>query len=346
MGRHEHGHTHEADSHMNGEPHDHGPHAHGSNDHGTHGHGSHDHRSHDHGSHGHGAHAHTLSGRKIFWVTLLNASITIAEFIGGVISGSVALLSDAAHNLSDTLAIALSYIANRIAGKPRDARRTYGYQRAEILAAFVNAAVLMAISGFLILEAIRRYAAPEPIKGTLMIVVATIGLVANLLSVLVLEKDSHGNLNIRSSYLHLLGDTASSVGVLLAGIAIRLWNILWLDPTVTLLISLYILRETWHVLKTAVDILMQASADLDYEAIAKDVQKIPSVRNIHHMHSWLANESTIHFEAHVDMEDMSLCDAGEILARIESLLEDTYGITHITLQAETDRCETKTLIGS
>ncbi len=115
----------------------------------------------------------------------------------------------------------MSYIANRIAGKPKDAKRTYGYQRAEILAAFVNAAVLIAISAFLIVEAIRRYASPEPIKGTLMIVVASIGLVANLLSVLVLEKDSHGNLNIRSSYLHLLGDTASSVGVLLAGIAIN-----------------------------------------------------------------------------------------------------------------------------
>lgn len=308
-------------------------------------HQEHEHQ-HSHDPHDHGKGIHILSGRKIFWVTLLNASITITEFIGGLLSGSVALLSDAAHNLSDTLAIALSYVANRIAGRPKDAKRTYGYKRAEILAALINASVLIVISAFLIIEAIRRFSSPEPIKGTMMIVVASIGLVANLLSVLLLEKDSHENLNIKSSYLHLLGDTASSVGVLLAGVAIKLWGILWLDPTVTLLISLYIIRETWHVLKTAVDILMQASAELDYNAIADDVQKIALVQDIHHMHSWLEDERTIHFEAHVDMIDMSLCDAGLILGQIETLLKGKYGISHITLQAESDRCDSKQLIGS
>src|SRR5665647_577003 len=177
---------------------------------------------HDHSETGHTHDVSTMSGKKIFWVTILNASITAVEIIGGILSGSLALLSDAIHNLSDTIAIALSYFANKIAGKPKDAKRTYGYKRAEILAAFINASVLIALSLLLIIEAIKRFNSPEEINGTLMIVVASIGLVANLLSVFLLEKDSHENLNIKSSYLHLLSDTVSSLGVLVGGIAICL----------------------------------------------------------------------------------------------------------------------------
>ena len=128
------------------------------------------------------------------------------------------------------MAIALSYFANVIAQRPKNPRKTFGYKRAEILAAFVNSAVLLAISVFLIFEAIRRWQAPEAINGTLMIIVASIGLSANLLSVILLEKDSHGNLNIRSSYLHLLSDTVSSVGVVIGGIAINIWGVVWIDP--------------------------------------------------------------------------------------------------------------------
>jgi cobalt-zinc-cadmium efflux system protein len=277
-------------------------------------------------------------------VTSLNALITAAEIIGGLLSGSLSLLSDAVHNLSDTFAIALSYIANRIAQKPEDARRTYGYKRAEILAAFVNSSVLTIISSVLVVEAIRKFSSPEAIKGSLMIFVASIGLVANLVSALVLKKDSHENLNIKSSYLHMLGDAVSSVGVLLAGITIRLWGIVWIDPVVTLLISLYIIRETWQVIKKTVDILMQSSAVLDYDAIAKDVEAFPEVNNIHHVHSWMGNEKTVYFEAHVDMVDMTLCEADIILGRIESLLKDKYDISHTTLQAETDKCHDKSLI--
>lgn len=173
---------------------------------------------------GHSHEVSTLSGKKIFWVTLLNATITITEIVGGILSGSLALLSDAVHNLSDTIAIALSYYANKIAQKPKDARRTFGYQRAEILSAFVNSSVLLAISILLIIEAFKRWRSPEHIDGTLMIIVALIGLIANFVSVFLLEKDSHQNLNIKSSYLHLLSDTVSSVGVLAGGIAIRLWG--------------------------------------------------------------------------------------------------------------------------
>lgn len=293
---------------------------------------------HSHSDAEHTHNASSLSGNKIFWVTLLNASITIAEIVGGLLSGSLALLSDAVHNLSDTVAIALSYIANRISQKPKDAKRTYGYKRAEILSAFINATVLLAISLFLIIEAVRRFSAPESINGTLMITVAFIGLVANFISVYLLERDSHENLNIKASYLHLISDTVSSVGVLAGGIAIKIWGIVWVDPLVTVLISLYILKETWHVIKKTVDILMQSSASLDYGAIKSGIEKMAKVKNVHHVHSWMSNEKTIYFEAHIDMEDILLSEVEIIYDRIETFLKEQHGISHVTLQAEVNKC--------
>lgn len=282
-----------------------------------------------------------LSGRKIFWVTVLNATITIAEIIGGILSGSLALLSDAVHNLSDTVAIALSYFAYKIGQKPRDSKRTFGYKRVEILAAFINATVLMVISAVLIIEAIKRWQSPEVINGTMMLVVAFIGLAANFISVLLLEKDSRENINIKSSYLHLLSDTVSSLGVLAGGIAILLWNIVWIDPLITLLVSLYIIREAWRVIQMTVLILMQSSPALDYEAIKAEVERIDQVNNIHHVHAWMTNEKTIYFEAHIDLDDMPLSQVEGIYDEIESLLKKNHGIYHVTLQPEVDKCSDK-----
>lgn len=298
---------------------------------------------HDHSETGHTHDVSTMSGKKIFWVTILNASITAVEIIGGILSGSLALLSDAVHNLSDTVAIALSYFAYRISKRPKNPKKTYGYKRAEIVSAFINSTVLLAISFVLIIEAFKRWQSPESIDGMLMIIVALIGLIANLVSVFLLEKDSHSSLNIKSSYLHLLGDTVSSVGVLFGGIAIKLWSVVWIDPLITILISAYITVETWKVLKKTINILMQSSADLDYEAIKKEVDMIDKVKNIHHVHSWMTNEKTIYFEAHIEMDDMQLSEAGQIYDKIEYLLKEEHGISHITLQAEVDKCEDKNI---
>ena len=272
---------------------------------------------------------------------MLNAIITITEVVGGLLSGSLALLSDAIHNLSDTAAIVISYIANKIAQKPNTPRKTFGYKRAEVLAAFINATALLAISAFLIVEAFHRWQDPQIINGTLMIVVAFIGLSANLLSVLLLERDSHHNLNIKSSYLHLLGDTISSVGVVVGGIAISIWGVTWVDPLVTLLISLYIIKETWQIIRKTVDILMQSSADLDYSKMKSDIEALDHVRNLHHIHSWMINEDTIYFEAHLELDNMELCDAQVIYEQIEHLLQNKYHISHVTLQAEVDKCNDK-----
>jgi len=304
---------------------------------------SNDKNVHNHSGSGH-IHDHAgVSGKRIFWVVLLNATITAAEFIGGLLSGSLALLSDATHNLSDTAAIALSYFANRIAQKPRDAQKTFGYKRAEILAAFLNSSVLLVISLFLIIEAVKRFRNPETIDGALMITVAVIGLLANLLSVFLLHRDSRDNLNIRASYLHLISDTVSSMGVIAGGVIIRIWGIFWVDPLITILIALYIINKAWAVVRKTVDILMQSAADLDYEDVKKGIENITGVKNIHHVHSWMSNEKTIYFEAHIDMEDMPLCEAEKIYDQIEQYLKEQHGISHVTLQAEVNKCQDKAI---
>jgi cobalt-zinc-cadmium efflux system protein len=289
----------------------------------------------------HGRDQVNLSPAKYLGVTLLNGLITVVEVVGGILSGSLALLSDAAHNLGDTVSIATSYVAWRIAGKKKDVRRTYGYKRAEIIAAFVNASALVAISLFLVFEALRRFRNPELIDSGLMIGVALFGLVANFVSMRLLKKEAHGNMNVRSSYLHLLGDTVSSVGVLGGGIAIRVWGLFWIDPLVTVSISLYIMRESWVIVKNSVNILMQSAADLDYGAMQREIEAIPEVRDIHHVHTWMANEETVYFEAHIDLDDCLLSGACVVADKIEGLLKERYGIAHVTLQFETGRCSEK-----
>ncbi|GAB6109969.1 cation diffusion facilitator family transporter [Fusibacter bizertensis] len=294
--------------------------------------------------HNHSHEIEKVSGKKIFWVTVLNATITITEVIGGLLSGSLALLSDSVHNLSDTIAIALSFFANKIAQKPKNIRKTYGYKRAEILAAFFNSSILFVISTILIFEAYKRFKSPELINGTLMISIAIIGLLANFISVYLLKKDAHENLNIKSSYLHLMSDTVSSIGVVLGGIVIKLWNVTWIDPVITILISLYILRETWHIIKNTVDILMQSSPDLNYDEIKRGIEGMDKVINIHHVHAWMINEKTIHFEAHIDMEDVKLSEVEKVYEEIEHFLIDHHGVSHITIQPEVNRCCDKEVV--
>jgi len=295
--------------------------------------------NHSHKCSGH-SHAHSakgLSTKKFFWVILLNAFITAVEIAGGILSGSLALLSDAIHNLSDTISIALSFFAWKISGKEKNMRKTYGYKRAQIIAAFINASTLIAISIFLIFEGMKRFANPETINTSLMIGVAAFGLLANLFSMVLLERDSHGNMNVRSAYLHMMGDMVSSVGVLLGGVAIKLWGILWIDPVLTIVIAIYILFESFKIVKKSVDILMQSSAEIDYGALRKDIETMSEVNNIHHVHTWMVDENTVYFEAHIDMPDCLLSAICPISQKIEKLLKEKYGVSHCTLQFETAR---------
>ena len=230
-------------------------------------------------------HHHAQSGiseRNLLAAVVLNFTITAAEITGGLISNSLALLSDAMHNLGDGIAVGMAYLANRISKKDSNERKTFGYRRIEILTAFLNAVILAAICIFLIAEAIKRFQDPEPIRGLVMFIVAGIGLVANLLAVILLRTDAGKNMNIRAAYLHLLGDTLSSVVVIIGGILIYFFNIYWIDPLITILISLYILRETFYLLRDSFNILMQSTPkELDLEQIRVDLEGIEEVQAPH-----------------------------------------------------------------
>lgn len=288
--------------------------------------------------------ANGISPRKMFIVTALNIIITLAELSGGIISGSLALLSDALHNFSDAISLVISYLAIKIAGKASDTKKTFGYKRAEVVAAFVNAAVLAGICCYLVIEAIKRFFHPEPVMGLLMLTVAFVGLVANLISVLLLHKSAKQSMNIRSSYLHLLGDTISSVGVVLGGVAIYYWHVYWLDPLITVLVALYIFKESLFIMKNATNIMMQGAPRLDYLTLKKDVENITGVKNIHHLHAWYLNEQKTHFEAHIDVKDMQVSQTQTISGEINSLLKEKYGFSHVTLQFECDLCADKSML--
>ena len=290
-------------------------------------------------SHNHSHDVSEMSGTRILITVLLNLFITIAELVGGLVAHSLSLISDSLHNFSDAISVLLTYFALKISKKGKNIKMTYGYKRAQILVAFVNSAVLFIISVFLVFEAVKRFRNPEEIKGTLMIIVASIGLVANVIGVLLLERDSHDNMNIKSSYLHLFSDAVSSVGVLLGGVAIKLWNIFWIDPLVTILIALYIVKETWHIIKKSIDILMQSSADLDYPKLKSDIEKIKDIINIHHVHTWLGDEKTIYFEAHVVLGNILISETQSIQLEIEKILKHHYKINHVTIQFESENSD-------
>ncbi|MCO6040669.1 cation diffusion facilitator family transporter [Thermococcus alcaliphilus] len=274
---------------------------------------------------------------------VLNITITLAEVIGGILSGSLALLSDSLHNFSDSMSILASYLAIKIGERERNEKYTFGYKRAEILVAFVNSAVLVGVALFLLVEAYKRFKNPEPINGPLMLGVALIGLLANLISVLLLHEHAHESMNVRSAYLHLLSDTLSSVAVVVGGIAIIKWNILWIDPLITVLISLYILREGYEILRESVEVLMEASPNLNFEEIKREIESIPGVKNAHHFHAWRVGEKEIHFECHVEVNDMPLSEAQKLIDDIAERLK-SFGITHVTIQLEAGRCGDKNTI--
>jgi len=282
-----------------------------------------------------------LKGRLIFSI-ILNFTITAVEVIGGLLSGSLALLGDSLHNFSDAMSLIASYIALRIGERRANEKYTFGYKRAEILVAFVNSAVLIGVSLFLFVEAYERFESPRPVDTGIMLSVALVGLIANLLSVLLLHGHAHG-LNVRSAYLHLLSDTLSSVAVVAGGLLILFYGINWVDPLVTVLIALYILREAYEILRESVEILMEASPKLDLSLIKSEIESIPGVRNAHHFHAWRIGENGVHFECHVEVEDMPLSRAQGIIDEVENRLRK-YGITHVTVQLEADRCGEKDVI--
>ena len=278
-----------------------------------------------------------VSTVRFFWVTVLNILITVVEILGGLLSGSLALLSDAFHNLSDSASIVISYIAQRIATKPETPQRTFGYRRAEILSALLNAGLLIVIALFIVIEAVKRFMHPDHVNGDIMTVVAVVGLLANFISAGLLHAGSRHSLNIKATYLHILADALSSIGVVITGIILIFWHVKWLDPVVSVLVALYIAYEALPIIQKTINILMQAAPDIDYDAIKKDITSIPQVNSVHHVHAWLIDEHHTTFSAHINCEDIKLSEVEPIYRQISKLLQDKYHISHITIQAECQR---------
>lgn len=259
----------------------------------------------------------STSGRLIITV-ILNFVITIAQIIGGIISGSLSLISDALHNLSDALSMAISYVALRLKRKDSSYNHTFGLKRAEILAAFINSSVLVGISIYLFYEAVVRFFNPSVIDGKLMLIVAVIGLAANVIGMILLRKDSGESMNIRSSYLHLLTDTISSVAVILGGLAIYYFDVYWIDPLLTVIIGVYILKESYSIVIDSVHVLMEgAPKEINIDEVVESISELDAVEDVHHIHVWSVGENDTYFEAHINVKDMLISEAKPVQAEIE-----------------------------
>lgn len=301
------------------------------------------HNHHNHHSHSHGHHHHDakdMKGWKIGVSILLNIIITVGQVIGAGISGSVALMTDALHNFSDVISLVISYIANKLTHKEATTSKTYGYKRAEILAAFINSATLIGVAIFLIIEAIERFSTPITIKADIVIWFAIGSIVINFLSVVILHRDSKDNMNIRSAYLHLLTDVMTSIAVMLGGFAMKYYNVFWIDGLLTLLIATYLIYSSFALLKEATKVLMQFTPEgINLDEINTEVSKIEGIKNLHHLHVWQLNDNKSMLEAHVEMEtDIMLSEFQEKLKEIEDILHK-FGIDHTNIQPELNKCE-------
>ena len=277
---------------------------------------------------------------------LLNIVITAAQVVGGLISGSLSLLSDALHNFSDVLSLIISFIANKLSSKEASVSKTFGYKRAEIIAAFINAASLIVIAVLLITEAVHRFLNPQTIDSTLVIWLAVLAIVGNGFSVLLMKADSKTNMNMRSAYLHLFTDMLASVAVLIGGLLMKYYQLYWVDSVLTAGIAIYLIVVGYDLLKSSFNVLMLFTPhDIVIKDIVETVCKIKEVKNIHHIHIWQLNELEVHLEAHVEFyENISLSEFDAVLTKIEKVANDEFNINHINIQPEFNRKDPKDII--
>ena len=294
----------------------------------------------------HHNHNHKLRGRNLLISILLNVLITLAQFIGGIISGSLALLSDALHNFSDVLSLIISYMATLLARKEASANRTFGYKRAEIIAAFVNSATLIVVAVILIIEAIERFASPQEIESNLVIGLSLLGILANGFSVLLLRKDADRNMNMKSAYLHLLTDMMASVAVLIGGLLMKFYEWFWVDPALTILIALYLIYMGYDLLRNSTRVLMLFTPEtIEVKEIVEVINALEGIKNVHHVHIWQLNEDEVHLEAHIDFDrNITLSEFDTVLEVIEEKVYHKFGINHVNIQPEFGKCDSKNVI--
>ncbi len=293
---------------------------------------------HDHSGHHHHDVSDT-SDRRLAISLALNIGITLAEVAGGILSNSLALLSDAVHNFSDASSLGVSWLARRISRMARTPNHSFGFKRAEILASLVNTVALMGIGAFLMVESIKKFLHPEPVLGNIMLTVAVIGLIGNLVTAWLLHSDSKKSLNIRAAYLHIVMDTLSSVGVIAAALLMMAYGWFWLDPMLTLLVSLYVLRASWPLLKTTIHILMQGTpGNIDARKLVGRLEESPDVIDVHHVHLWTTDGNDLFLEAHVALCCDPRPDTDVVIGNLSEIASREFGIDHVTFQPEFARC--------
>jgi cobalt-zinc-cadmium efflux system protein len=269
----------------------------------------------------------------------LTLAFVIIEAGAGIFANSLALLTDAAHNLTDIIALGLTWFAVRITSQPANAQKTYGYHRAGILVALLNSTTLVLISLGIFYEAYQRFMNPPEVQSGILIGVGLIAVVVNLVTALLVHRGSEHDLNLRSAFVHLMGDVLSTVGAVIAGVIIYFTNANWLDPFVSVLIGFLILYNAWGILKDAIDILLEATPrDVDVQAMVKDIAQVEGVLGVHDIHVWSLTQSLRTMSAHILTNDLHLSAGADIQHRINELLSHRYNIAHATLQLECVDC--------
>ena len=291
-------------------------------------------------------HKHKVKGKNLIYSILLNILITIAQIVGGVISGSLALISDALHNFSDVLTLVFSYIAHKLSRRKASIDQTFGFKRAELIAAFVNAATLIIVALFLIYGAVERFFNPHEIKSGLVIWLAILGIAVNGFSAILLKKDADHNLNMKSAYVHLFTDMLASVAVLIGGLLMKYFGWFWVDSVMTILIAIYLIVVGIDLLKTSTKMLMLFTPEhIDIKEIVREVHKISGVGKLHHIHVWHLNDEELHLEAHLDCsENIKMSEFNDLLHEVEQVLFHKFNINHINIQPEFKKEDPKDFI--
>ena len=293
------------------------------------------------GSNHNHSHHQQVEGKNLLFSIVLNVVITSAQVIGGLISGSLALLSDALHNFSDVISLVFSYFAHKLSKKKASVNQTFGYKRAELIAAFVNAITLIIVALFLVYGAIERFFNPQHIESGLVIWLSILGIAVNGLSAFMLKNDADKNLNMKSAYLHLFTDMLASVAVLIGGLLMKFSQWFWVDSVLTLIIAIYLILVGVDLLKKSTQILMLFTpVHINIEEIAQEVYKISGGGKLHHIHVWHLNDDELHLEAHLDcLEDIKMSEFNEIVHQVEHVLFDKFQINHINIQPEYNKEE-------
>ena len=286
------------------------------------------------------SHASTNSNmRRVTIALVLTGTFMIVEVIGGILAGSLALLADAGHMLTDTMALALAAVAFQVSKRPADARLTYGYQRFQILAAFVNGLSLLFIVGWILYEAFSRFVSPQEVLGKTMLVVAVAGLVVNIFAFIVLHGGDRENLNIRGAALHVAGDLLGSVAAIVAAVVIIYTGWMAIDPILSVAVAILILKSAWVLVKRSAHVLLEGAPEwMNVDEMQEGlVEQIPEVVSIHHVHVWGMTPQDLMLTMHVRVENHT-ANPTNIIRRVKALLRKDYGIGHSTVEIETDDC--------